>query len=228
MSNGDSLKKRISSYLAPRLLKWLMLIILLSCRKKWIGLEHIEDLKKRNENWIYSFWHNNITYAAVLLRNQRLLSLVSASKDGSFAATVVELLGNQTVRGSSSRGGVRALLSMIKGIKTGQNGAITPDGPRGPKYKLQHGAITVSQKSSTPLVPLHVESTKQWVFSKSWDKHKMPKPFSTVVAGLGAPVQIPEILDKSQFEAAAKEFENHMMLNVEAVEKTVNLLRKSK
>ena len=94
MSNGDSLKKRISSYLAPRFLKWLMLTILLTCRKKWIGLEHLEDLNKSNENWIYSFWHNNITYAAVLLRNQNLLSLVSASRDGSFAATVVELLGN--------------------------------------------------------------------------------------------------------------------------------------
>jgi lysophospholipid acyltransferase (LPLAT)-like uncharacterized protein len=140
---------------------------------------------------------------------------------------VVELLGNQTVRGSSSRGGAKALLAMIKGIKAGNNAAITPDGPRGPKYRLQQGAITISQKSSTPLVPLHFESTNQWIFSKSWDKHKMPKPFSTIVASVGAPFQVPEKMDKEQTEIAVKEFETQMMNNVKSVENVINQLRKS-
>ncbi len=226
MSSGNSFKKRMTNYLAPRALKWVMLAILLTCRKKWIGLENIEELKKRKKNWIYSFWHNNITYAALLLKKQNLLSLVSASKDGSMAATVVELLGNQTIRGSSSRGGVRALLTMIRGIKSGQNGAITPDGPRGPKYHLQNGAISISQKASTPLVPLHIESTRQWVFSKSWDQHKIPKPFSVVVAGIGTPFHVQEKMNKDQFRMAAKEFEAQMMDNVKSVENAVNKLRK--
>ena len=115
---------------------------------------------------------------------------------------------------------------MIKGIKSGCNGVITPDGPRGPRYELQSGAISISQKSEAPLVPMHVESTRQWIFNKSWDKHKFPKPFSTVIISIGEPFTVQPKMDSKRFESTRKAFENEMMSNVRLAEETAIQLKK--
>jgi len=156
---------------------------------------------------------------SLLLRRQNLVSLISTSSDGAIAAEILDSLGFQIVRGSSSKGGITAVRSMIKELKTGKCGAITPDGPRGPRYHLQKGVVLIGQKADTPLVPFHVEATKQWVF-KSWDKHKFPKPFSTIYISFGEPFSIPNDLDKNQFEKKRQCFENSMLKNVQ---KSLNL-----
>lgn len=227
MSGKRPLKKKLMAVIAPRLLKWLLLLIGLSCRKRWVGLEHIETLKKKQGNWIYSLWHNNISMAALMLRNQNLLSMISTSEDGSLAATVIELFGNQPIRGSSSRGSTRVLLGMIKGVKKGQVGAITPDGPKGPRYQLQSGAISISQHAKVPLVPIHFESTRQWIFDKSWDKHKLPKPFSTIVISIGKPYYVADSkpANNNHLDDSVQEFQARMMHNVEHAETIVNSIR---
>ncbi len=220
-----SFKKKLTLFATPRILKWIVVFIGLTCKKKWLGYETIDVLTKNNRNWIFSLWHNNITCAAFLLRKQKLLSMASSSEDGRIAAKLIELFGNKSVSGSSSRGGAKVLFAMIKGIKSGMRGAITPDGPRGPKHKLQSGVISISQKSKVPLVPFHFEATRQWIFEKSWDKHKLPKPFSTIVIGIGEPFQIPEKLTKEQFETFKKEFEIRMNENIETVMNELKTLR---
>lgn len=221
-----SIKKKLRDYFAPRILKWLILFTGYTCRKKWIGKEYIQELQKDKKNWIYAMWHNNITLASFILRKQNLLSMASSSEDGRIAATVLELLGNRTLSGSSSRGGARVLFSMIKEIRKGQIGAVTPDGPRGPKCVLQNGIISLGQKTGIALIPFHAEATRQWIFSRSWDKHKFPKPFSTIVIGVGQPYTIPKKLDKEQFELARAEFEQLMMKNAYSVKTAVTEHRK--
>ena len=186
----------------------------LTYRKNWIGLENLDDLKQNDQNWIYATWHNNILMDALFLKKQNLISLVSASTDGRIAARVLELMGNQTVAGSSSRDGTKALLTMIKHIKSGQRGAITPDGPRGPRYKLQEGIIYIAQKTGAAIVPIHIEASRQWIFEKSWDKHKLPKPFASVVISLGKPYRVPQKLSKEELEKVKVEFETKMLENV--------------
>ncbi len=222
-----SFKDRLTPVIAPLLLKWIIVLIGLTCRKKWVGAENLDDLKKNNKNWIYSTWHNNILLDALVLKNQNLISMTSASKDGRIAARLLELMGNKTVSGSSSRGSVKVLLSMIKEVRAGQNGAITPDGPRGPRYQLQAGVITISQKTDAPLVPLHVECSKQWIFHKSWDKHKFPKPFSTIVISVGKPFKVPSKTSAQEFEIIRNTFETEMMNNVFKTETIVKNLRES-
>ena len=200
-------------------------LIYLTCRKQYIGVENIDPLKRDGKNWIFSFWHNNISIAIWVLKNQNLISLVSASSDGEIAARLIQAMGNNPVRGSSSKGGIKALLSMIKLIKKGANGAITPDGPRGPKYEMQSGAIILAQKTGLPLIPLHIEATRQWVFSKSWDQHKLPKPFSTIIVGYGKPFHIPRQLKDNESESARADFEKSMMENVLATQLVVKNLR---
>ena len=228
MPSQEPLKKKLTFIIAPRLLKWLIILIGLTCRKRWLGAEYIVELEKSQQNWIYSLWHNNISYAAFLFRKQNLLSMVSSSNDGRIAAKTIELFGNETIRGSSSKGGAKVLFSMMKGIKAGKIGAITPDGPRGPKYQLQNGIISITQKTKVPLIPLHIEATRQWIFKKSWDQHKLPKPFSTIVIGVGKPFMVPEKLDKIQFDIVRVEFEKEMLVNVLKVESEINEIRKIK
>jgi lysophospholipid acyltransferase (LPLAT)-like uncharacterized protein len=214
-SKEDPFRKRLFLFFVPRIIRILILFLGITYKKVWIGLENLDSLKTNQQNWIYASWHNNILMDALFLKNQNLVSLVSASSDGRIAARVLELMGNQTIAGSSSRNGIKAMLTMIKQIRSGQNGAITPDGPRGPRYKLQDGIIYIAQKTGVPLVPIHIEATRQWVFEKSWDKHKLPKPFSTVVIRIGSPYQVSENLKKAELEQVKIEFESTMNENVE-------------
>jgi lysophospholipid acyltransferase (LPLAT)-like uncharacterized protein len=215
MSSKDSFKKRLLMFVVPRIIKLLILSLGFTYRKIWIGRENLDDLTQNDQNWIYATWHNNILMDALFLKKQNLISLVSASTDGRMAARVLELMGNQTVAGSSSRDGTKALLTMIKHIRSGQKGAITPDGPRGPRYKLQEGIIYIAQKTGAAMVPIHIEATRQWIFEKSWDKHKLPKPFASVVISVGKPYRVPQKLSKAELEKVKIEFETIMLKNVE-------------
>ncbi len=214
MSSKDSFKKRLLIIIVPRIIRLLILSLGFTYKKTWVGIEHLDELKRNNQNWIYATWHNNILMDALLLKDQNLISLVSASTDGRIAARVLELMGNQTVAGSSSRDGTKALLTMIKHIKAGQKGAITPDGPRGPRYKLQEGIIYIAEKTGVPMVPIHMEATRQWIFENSWDKHKLPKPFASVVICVGTPFLVPKKLSKAELEQVKIEFESKMLENV--------------
>lgn len=217
--------KRLTQYLGPRVIKWILILIGPTCRKEWFGLENIEGLKKLDRNWIFTTWHNNSFFDSLLLRNHELTVMVSYSKDGNMATDLLESMGYKTIRGSTSKGGTKALMSMIKEMRQGQIGAITPDGPRGPRYEMQMGAIAIAQHSRTPLVPIHTEATRQWILEKSWAKFKLPKPFSRIVISIGKPFSIPDKLTKAEREIARKEFEMAMMTNVEKT-KTLILQRK--
>ena len=216
--------KPLSKLVAPILFKSALRVIGLTCRKKWIGLENLERLRDSGQNYLYSIWHDNITLAALLLKRQNLLSLVSSSEDGSFATDVLDSWGYQTVRGSSSRGGIKAILTMIKELKSGKSGAMNPDGPRGPRYQLQKGILVIGQKARVPIIPFHVECTRQWVLS-SWDKHKFPKPFSTLFICIGEPYLIPEDLNRDRLDETRKQFEEMMLINVQ---KTLKLVEEAK
>ncbi|NQU65501.1 MAG: lysophospholipid acyltransferase family protein [SAR324 cluster bacterium] len=211
--------------IVPRMIRLTILVLGITYKKTWIGLENLDKLKQNDQNWIYSTWHNNILMAALFLKNQNLVSLVSSSADGRIAARVLELMGNQTIAGSSSRNGTKALLTMRKLINSGQKGAITPDGPRGPRYKLQEGIIYIAQKSGAAMVPIHMEATHQWIFEKSWDRHKLPKPFATVVISVGKPYWVSSKLSKAELEKVKNEFEAKMLENVSQTIKIIENIK---
>ena len=196
-----------------------------TCRKKYIGLEHLEVLKKNKQNWIYASWHNNVSIGAWELRNQNVAIMVSESVDGEMIARAVHALGNKTIRGSTSRGAVRVFMKMLKWIKQGNNAGITPDGPRGPKYQLQSGVIALAQKAKVPLVPFDIQSTNQWVFEKSWDTHKLPKPFSTMVIHYGEPFYVPPKLSEQELVDISAKFEKIMIDQTKIVDRQIELLK---
>lgn len=155
---------------------------------------------------IMCFWHNRIL--GITLAHQRkylfkerkgVVVLTSASKDGGILAAVAGGFRMGAIRGSSSRRGTTALLELVREIEQGKDIAITPDGPRGPRYKLGPGAVLLAQKTGAPLVPMHAIFSR-FIQMKTWDGFIIPLPFSTISATLGTPIPVPPVLTDEEFE----------------------------
>jgi lysophospholipid acyltransferase (LPLAT)-like uncharacterized protein len=166
---------------------------------------------------IFCFWHNRMLLAPSFhvshLHPREGVVLTSASRDGAVLEAVAKQFGLRAVRGSSSRRGTPALLELIKSIKDGCHLGITPDGPRGPKYRFAPGALLVAQKAAAPIVPLHFDIENAWRL-KSWDSFMIPKPFSRVRITVGKPVPVPADLDEHAFESHRSDIERTLLAPV--------------
>lgn len=185
-----TVKDKIALLLIPNLFKTFFSVIGLTCKTQWHGKEALLSLKNQQQPWIYSTWHNNVSTGAWAIRNQNIGIMISNSKDGEFINRCVEKFGNYGLRGSSSKGAMKATKSALKHLKNGSSIAVTPDGPRGPKHKLQDGVLFLAAASGAPIIPFHIECSRQTVFKKSWDKHKIPRLFSTVNIMIGEPIWV--------------------------------------
>ena len=178
-------------------------------RYKITGLEQM-TVKYKGRPVIYALWHNRIfaiPYCKpVLSPDREVCILTSASKDGAILETAVKNFGISSVRGSSSRRGAAALVALRKKLKAGDTVTITPDGPKGPCYKLQPGVVKLAQASGTPIVCLSIEFSNCWRI-KSWDRFCIPKPFSKVLIHLEDGIEIPKDLSDDDFEAERKKLE---------------------
>jgi lysophospholipid acyltransferase (LPLAT)-like uncharacterized protein len=178
-----------------------------------IGKDSYSRLVENRSPLILSIWHANVLYSPYFHRGKNVAVLISESKDGDFINQVVHRFGNTSIRGSSSKGGSKALKGMIAHLKQGLSVAFTPDGPRGPALLVQPGLIAAAQITQAPIVPFHYECTRQWILEKSWDKHRIPKPFATVVISYGEPIFIPRSLSETEFEEQRLIVETAMLEN---------------
>ncbi len=207
------------------LLSWLykMVVstIMFTCRVKYIGKEIEEQLKKQGQTWIYASWHENTAMTAWFIRNEKVAMMASDSKDGEIIARGITLFGNIPVRGSASKGGAKAVKAMAKLLKQGHSAAITPDGPRGPARQLQRGVLSISLMSGSPIVAAHIAASREWVFP-TWDKHRLPKPFSKVVVSYSDPYFVDRNKLKRNEAAVIAEVQQLMQKNVERVERELS------
>ena len=147
----------------------------------------IEDrcgLLKRdnNQKMIWTFWHNRMFVVPLLrqmARHRTGAVLTSASSDGDIVAAVMSSFGLKSVRGSSSRRGVQALMALAGTLKAGEDVAVTPDGPRGPRYRLGQGVVYLARQTGAAILPIHIEYSR-CVRLKSWDQFMIPLPFARV------------------------------------------------
>ena len=128
---------------------------------------------------VWVFWHRCIVPATWFFRGRRIGVMTSSSFDGEYIARIIDKFGFEAVRGSSTRGGVRALLGMHTVIEEGRTAAFTIDGPKGPRYVAKPGPVLLARTTQTPLVAFHLAVKNAWVLN-SWDRLMIPKPFSKV------------------------------------------------
>jgi lysophospholipid acyltransferase (LPLAT)-like uncharacterized protein len=148
---------------------------------------------KPKDSALWAFWHEDILINAWYHRFFGIQVMISSSRDGELIAQFVNKLGYHSVRGSTTRGGREVAQAMIQALKSGFHGAITPDGPKGPRRVVQPGAAIISRLSGKPVVPIGFAAERAWRF-KSWDRFMVPKPFSRIVIWYGEPIRP----DKSQ------------------------------
>jgi hypothetical protein len=155
---------------------------------------------------IFALWHNRIfTMPPIWQRTggkqRSTVVLTSASKDGTSLATAMKMFGLGAIRGSSSRRAVSALIGMKKALKEGHDVCVTPDGPKGPRYKVQPGLIKIAQATGSEIIPIHIRYSSAWRL-KTWDRFVIPKPFSRVSVVFDQPRLIPKDLSEEDFESS--------------------------
>jgi lysophospholipid acyltransferase (LPLAT)-like uncharacterized protein len=151
-----------------------------------------------DEPVIFALWHNRLglcmkVYESIVRpehQHDHLAALISASKDGALLATILQRFGVHPVRGSSSRRGAQALLELASWAKRGFDLAVTPDGPRGPRYVVQEGVVVLAQVTGLPIVPYSCQLGWK-IRVKSWDRFEIPLPFSRCEMTFGEPIYVP-------------------------------------
>ena len=153
------------------------------------GGEHLASLRAAGTPFIFSLWHGQLLPLIWHHRGQHVAILVSEHRDGELIARIARSIGYRLIRGSTTRGGGRALLALVRTLEAGTEVAVTPDGPRGPAFEFAPGALVAAHRTGAPLLPIAAHADRAWRLS-SWDGFIIPKPFARVTVAYGAPVRV--------------------------------------
>jgi len=215
---------RILLSIIPPLAYLFIKLVGLTMRITYLGLDTTRKVLREQGNAMIAFWHNRIlgtTYNYFkLFRDRKIISLISRSKDGEYAVRIQGMFGAEAVRGSSQRVNVDAMKRIVREIKAGKNCAITPDGPRGPKYKVQDGAVVIARLAGVPIVPVSYDCTRKIVL-RSWDNFIVPLPFGRMVFIFGNPIDTSNGSTKKSVDALRTSLENELMRITTYAEKRV-------
>jgi len=182
-------------------------LLTLSLRCRWRDHSGLADAPA-DQPVIFCLWHNRLAISMIVHRRhpRKLAALVSASKDGALLAAVLGKFGVEQIRGSSSRRGPQALLELTSHAKKGYDLAVTPDGPRGPRYVVQQGVIALAQVTGLPIIPVTC-NTQPKICLKSWDRFQIPLPFSRCELILNEPIFVTREADEAEREECRSELQ---------------------
>lgn len=179
-----------------------------SVARTWrIETSHAErwrGLRDAGRGFLFLLWHEALLPLLWHHRHQGVAIVVSEAKDGSYLSAYAGRLGYRSLLGSSTRGGVRALIGAVKALEDGIAVAFTPDGPRGPRREIKPGILAAAERAGVPILPIHAAADRAWRLS-SWDRFMVPKPFARIRVGYGEPFVIDgkaETLESGRLRAA--------------------------
>ncbi len=202
--------------LASRLLNGLLNLLWLSWRVRVeVGGEHLEEVVRSGRPVIFAFWHNRLAVCGMTLckrvipRGRPVALLTSLSRDGELAARMAGARGYDSVRGSSSRGGLASLRKLHRKLRGGSSVATAPDGPRGPACQAQPGTVMLAKLAGAPIVPLGHAASRAWRL-RSWDRLVIPKPFARVAVAVGEPLAVPARLEDGDLAELSAELQRRL------------------
>ena len=158
-------------------------------RIRVVNGDYVRDLRRTGHAFIFALWHGQLLPLLWHHREEGVLVLISEHRDGELVARTAQSLGYGLIRGSSTRGAERALISLVRELQAGHEVAITPDGPRGPAATFASGALVAAQRSDSFILPVAASADRAWRL-RSWDKFMIPKPFARVTVAYGAPTKV--------------------------------------
>jgi lysophospholipid acyltransferase (LPLAT)-like uncharacterized protein len=180
------------------------------------NIERLRDLIAAGQPIVGAFLHSR-TFALLhffsLTEQGRWILMCSQSRDGEAMARIEEGLGFRVARGSSGKGGARALVAMIKAQREDQglNSCLAIDGSRGPRGVAQLGTITLAQKTGSVILPVAASTDKYWRWNASWDRTVIPRWGAKVSVGIGTPIEVPSKLDTEQMQALRSRLEQETL-----------------
>jgi lysophospholipid acyltransferase (LPLAT)-like uncharacterized protein len=188
----------------------------LSCRTgRIVGDEHLTAALAKAPSLIPVYWHQHQLFCTRYLLQRRSRGimpgwLISPSVDGELGAMMVTRIGARAIRGSSSHTGARALRDYYLAlVKENVSPVVTPDGPKGPRFKFKPGAILLAQMSGRPMLPMAYAASRAWLIK--WDKFVIPVPFSKISIAVGEPRYVARVLGAAAMEALQREMEQELL-----------------
>jgi lysophospholipid acyltransferase (LPLAT)-like uncharacterized protein len=204
-SAGQSFREGMATHIGPLLIR-----LLGATLRVWLlGAENIARARAAAGNVIYAFWHGRLFILTYVHRNQGIKVLVSTHRDGEYIARVIGGLGFGTVRGSTTKGAIGALLQLTEAGTAKTDIAFTPDGPRGPRERCQPGAIYVAKKTGLPVIPIGTSCRPRLVL-RSWDRFMIPPPLARCVVVYGEPAFYGGSLAEDAVEQARLDLEGRL------------------
>ena len=202
--------KVIKIYVLPLLIYAIYKVYMFFVR--FIESEYPNNLKKSDTNFIVAHFHQDELVLINQRTNANFCTMTSTSTDGEMMTRLLRLMGYQSVRGSSTRGGAMALLQMIKTCSTKKlNPVIAVDGPKGPIYKVKKGVLELAKQTGFPILPVAVSYSSAFCIKKSWNKAMIPKPFSRATIKFGRQITVPHTADKIKLELFRIELEKELL-----------------
>jgi lysophospholipid acyltransferase (LPLAT)-like uncharacterized protein len=166
-----------------------MRVLAASWRIQTLHEERWRELYHAKQPHLFLLWHEALLPLLWQHRGQGVAIVVSEAREGRYLSDLATSLGYRSLYGSSTRGGVRALLGAVRELQAGYVVAFTPDGPRGPRRAVKPGVVAAAQRAGVPIVPLHAEANSAWRLH-SWDRLMIPKPLAKVSITYGRPFEV--------------------------------------
>ncbi len=197
------------------LVSLLLRFLFYTSRKRYVDLHKLTRFFEKSQPIIVVSWHNrnilsSMGYLVHRPKGRQFFPMASASKDGTIATVTMKWMGVTCIRGSSSRGGTQALRAMIRMARAGCDLGITPDGPRGPAYRIQEGVITTARLAGLPIVPIAYQAKRKKILN-SWDRMILPYPFNTLNYVYGDAITVPKDCSEEGLEKYRLEVEQELM-----------------
>jgi lysophospholipid acyltransferase (LPLAT)-like uncharacterized protein len=191
------LKRRVLIRLADLGFWCVIALIGRTVRCTAVGREHLDALDAAGQPYVGAFWHNRVFLSTWFFRRRGIVVMTSESFDGEYIARFIQRFGYGAARGSSTRGGRRALVLMRTCLRAGLPTAFTIDGPRGPVYVAKEGAIALARAAGVPVLPVSVSAERFWTV-KSWDRFQIPRPFTRAVVLIAPVIWVPHDCDDAE------------------------------
>ena len=179
------------------------------------GVENLDAALSKAPSLVPCYWHQHQLFCARFLLDQRASRgltvgwLISPSVDGELGAMMVKRIGGGVIRGSSTHTGARSLRDYYQAlVKDNLSPVITPDGPKGPRFKFKPGAILLAQMSGRPMLPMAYAASRAWLVK--WDKFVIPFPFARIAIAIGEPQYVPRVTDAAALEKLQADMEGRL------------------
>ncbi len=178
------------------------------------GVEYLEQALAKAPSLVPCYWHQHQLFCGRYLLDQRARGLsvgwlISPSVDGELGAMLVRRIGGAVIRGSSTHTGARALRDYYQALVRDQvSPVITPDGPRGPRFKFKPGAILLAQMSGRPMLPMAYAASRACLIK--WDRFVIPLPFARISIAIGPPKYVPRVTDAASLQRLQEEMEGEL------------------